>query len=323
MSRDIVLGGSFSPEYCKSIGEDIPLDLLKIVVEELNIRDIRLGLRWNVIEREKGISLDYYDKYLKYILKNRCKLTLNIGPIKVFRWPEEHIPKYYISKESDTVTSECDLGKNALEYLNKILTVLKKKYGKDLNDTVFQLDNEAFYRFGGHGITMSNGYVLDTVRVLKEYFPENRIMFSSAGRKNLRRVINIFDCIEKENIYKYESLILGFNYYFRLPNLPKVDPIKGFQPFRMSINRLKEIQRKNLFGLEISEGQFEPWGIADTPGNIYSEYLYLLDKCIEYFPDDYKYKLIRLWGVEELALRIKNKELNSEHTQIIKSIKYA
>ena len=32
---------------------------------------------------------------------------------------------------------------------------------------------------------------------------------------------------------------------------------------------------------------------------------------------------MRLWGVEELALKIQTKELTSEHREIIKSIKYA
>ena len=44
MSKDIVLGGSFSPEYSKNIGCSNPLDILKTVVKELNIKDIRLGL---------------------------------------------------------------------------------------------------------------------------------------------------------------------------------------------------------------------------------------------------------------------------------------
>jgi len=322
IDKNFVLGASFSPEYCERIGGK-PLELLRIVSTELGINDIRLGLRWNVIDSKEKLSLEYYDRYLQYLFKNRCNITLNIGPIKVFRWPEEHIPKSLHSLKINTVTSNCELAKYSFEYLDRLLRLIKKEYGDRLNDIVFQLDNEPFYRFGELGITMSNGYILETVRILNGYFPNNRILFSSAGRKNLRRVIKIFDLINEEKILKYESLILGFNFYFNLPNRKKINPLKSFTPLYMNINRLKEIQKNRGFNLEISEGQFEPWGVANTPGNSYSDFLYLLDSCIEYFPKDYRYKLIRLWGVEELALKMQRKELTSQHIEIIKSIKYA
>jgi len=43
----------------------------------------------------------------------------------------------------------------------------------------------------------------------------------------------------------------------------------------------------------------------------------------EYFPKDYRYKLIRLWGVEELALKMQNGEVNSEHKMIVEGIKHS
>ena len=148
-------------------------------------------------------------------------------------------------------------------------------------------------------------------------------MMDSAGRRNLRKIAKLFDLIQKESIYPYESLILGFNYYYSLPNRQRVNPLKSFNPLYMSINKLKKIQKSKNFNLEISEGQFEPWGVANTPGNSYSDYMYLLDRCMEYFPNDYIYKLIRLWGVEELALKMQNGEVNSEHKIIVEGIKHS
>lgn len=323
MSKNFVLGASFSPEYASSISENKPLDILKTTIGELNIRDIRLGLRWNRVESNKGLSLEYYDRYISYLLKKECKLILNIGPIKVFRWPEEHIPVQYHDFSIKTLKSDSELGKYSLDYLNNLLEKLKEEYGKALEDIVFQLDNEPFYRFGYLGITMSNEYLLSTVKILKRYFPNSKLMINTAGKRNLKRVVKVFELIERDKLFDYSSLILGFNYYFRLPKLPKRDPIKQFNPLYMNIGRLKRIQKEKSFNLEISEAQFEPWGIANTPGNSYSDYVYLLDKCLEFFPINYERKLIRLWGIEGLVSRILNKELSLEHTNIINAIRYS
>ncbi len=315
----MVLGTSFSPEYAKYIGSDTPIDLLKIIDKDLGIDYIRLGLRWNVVQKDKEICLDYYDKYLKYLFKNNCKVCLNVGPIKVFRWPENHIPKD-IEVKGSIVTPNSDIAKYSYEYLDKLLTLLKQKYGNRLDDVMFQLENEAFFKFGRLRITMSKGYLLGLTEILKSHFPNNRVMFNSAGRKNLKSVVELFKDISEKEIYTPQSLVLGFNYYFKLPNIPTKDPLTSFSLLSMSIKKLHRYQKEMGFGLEISEGQFEPWGKQKTPGNSYSDYEYLLEKCNEYFPSEYPYKFLRLWGTEELALRIFNDTLEDEHKRIIASI---
>lgn len=318
--NNIVLGTSFSPEYAKSLGCDQPLELLKIINKELNIKDIRLGLRWNVVENDKKISLDYYDKYLKYLFKKDCKICLNIGPIKVFRWPEEHIPKYISVKKEEYITPDTDIAKYAYQYFEKLLILLKKEYGKKLDSVMFQIENECFYRFGRLGLTMSQEYIIGLLEILKKYFPNNRVMFDSAGRTNLKEIIELFKNINDMEIYPYESLVLGFNYYFKLPKFPQRDPLKGLSITSMSISKLHQYQKELRFGLEISEGQFEPWKKVVTPGNSYLDYEYLINNSIRYFPKDYQYKLIRLWGSEKLAMKILNNEVNEEHEKIIASI---
>ena len=319
MLNKIVLGTSFSPEYAKYIGGENPVDLLKVINRDLGINDIRLGLRWNVVQEGKEISLDYYDKYLEYLFKNKCKVCLNIGPIKVFRWPEDHIPKDIGVKER-VVNVDSDIAKYSYEYLDKLLNLLKKKYGNRLENVMFQLENEAFFKFGRLRITMSKEYILGLTEILKNHFPNNRVMFNSAGRKNVKEVIKLFKEISDRGIYTPQSLVLGFNYYFKLPNIPTKDPLKSFSLLSMSIKRLHKYQKDMGFGLEISEGQFEPWGKEKTPGNSYSDYEYLLEKCESYFPPDYPYKLLRLWGTEELAFKIFNDTLEEEHKRIIASI---
>ncbi len=320
MNSNIVLGTSFSPEYAISLGCERPLELLEIINKELNIKDIRLGLRWNVVERDKKISLEYYDKYLKYLFKNNIKVCLNIGPIKVFRWPEEHIPKYISVKREEYITPDMDIAKYSYEYFEKLLILLKKEYGKKLDNVMFQIENESFYRFGKLGLLMSQEYIIGLLEILKEYFPNNRIMFDSSGRTNLKEIVNLFKDINDMRIYPYDSLVLGFNYYFKLPKRFQRDPLKGLSFSSMSIAKLHQYQKELGFGLEISEGQFEPWGKVITPGNSHVDYQYLIEKSSRYFPHNYPYKLIRLWGSEEFALKIFNRKVNEEHKRIIESI---
>ncbi len=321
MVNNIVLGTSFSPEYAKQKGSDNPLELLKIINKELGIKDIRLGLRWNVVEKDKKVSLKYYDKYLEYLFKNDCKVCLNIGPIKVFRWPEEHIPKHLKTEKEEVITPESEISEYSYEYLDKLLTLLKSEYRNKLDNVTFQLDNEGFYKFGKRGITMSNEYILDLLNILKKHFPNNRVMFNSAGRTNLKELMELFKTIIEKDMYKGSSLVLGYNYYFKLPNTLQKDSLTSIFPFSMSIKRLHKFQKEMGFGLEISEGQFEPWGKQKTPGNSYMDYEYLLKKCNRYFPKQYPYKLLRLWGTEELGLKIFSNKISEEHKRIISSIK--
>jgi len=105
-----------------------------------------------------------------------------------------------------------------------------------------------------------------------------------------------------------------------LPLPRKTDPIKYGNPLNMSIKRLHRERKRFGFGLEISEAQFEPWGIVKSPGNSVEDFEYLLKNCNTFFPKDYPYKLVRLWGSEELAIKILNKNTSEVHDKLIQSI---
>jgi len=324
MENNIQFGTSFSPEYSEYIGGKSPLELLKVIYEELGIKDIRFGIRWNMVEKEKKISLDYYSKYLDYLLKNDCKVCLNIGPIKVFRWPEQHIPSYIQDVDSKELTSKSDLAKYSYDYLFDLLKLLDREYGSRLNGVTFQLENEPFFKFGHIPMVMSNEYILELTKIFHNVRPNSKLMFNSAGRKNLKQIVSLFYSLRSNLGIEGKSLILGFNYYYKVPGmlpLPrKTDPIKYGNPLNMSIKRLHRERKRFGFGLEISEAQFEPWGIVKSPGNSVEDFEYLLKNCNTFFPKDYPYKLVRLWGSEELAIKILNKNTSEVHDKLIQSI---
>lgn len=324
--KSIIFATSFSPECSESIKDENPLETLKIIREELNIQDFRLGLRWNVVEENKRYSLNKYQKYIDYLLKNNCNMCFNVGPIKVMRWPEEHIPEWVDVEGIDTVQKDSDLAKHAIEYFNNVLILLKKQYGKDIEHNPkisFQIENESYNRFGHKRIIMSDGYMLDVAKVLKEYFPQNNLMLDSSKRNDLRNIMHLFEILVEQGIYTWEQLVLGLNFYFRFPIklLQRINPWIFSKPFSMSLGELKRLQQKRGFNIEISEAQFEPWGWQKLPGNSYDDLEYVLKVAKKAFPDEYYPKIVRLWGTEELGLKIKKGKLNSEHRKIINKLR--
>jgi len=327
MDRKLKLGTSFSPEYSAELGINNPLELLSIVVNQLGINQIRLGLRWNQIEEPDGkINLTFYRKYLDFLLNNNCKVCLNIGPIKTFRWPEEYFPIDIKIPENKIVNSDSDISKRSFQYLNNLLSSLRNDYGSKLDLVSFQLENEGFNRFGTTCLLMSKEYYIQLVKILRSYFPNNKLMVNSAGRRNLKKICSLFEELIKEKLSVGEQLSLGLNYYFKIPHtLPffkRIEPLKFSFPFDMGISELHKIQNEKHFGLEISEAQFEPWGVQKSPGNSVEDFDYLIEKCLGFFPQNYNEKLIRLWGIEELSVKIFRNEINETHKTLIERILY-
>ncbi|KKP69531.1 hypothetical protein A2X44_03245 [candidate division CPR3 bacterium GWF2_35_18] len=326
MNNRIFLGTSFSPEQAESIGCNKPIQLLKIILKDLGIKEIRLGLRWNQIDHgDKKISIVYYKPYLNYLIQNDCPICLNIGPIKTFRWPEEHLPEYLQKYASKKIDVKSELSQRAYDYLHQLLDQLSKEYPYKLQNITFQLDNEAFNKFGQFKMEISENHVLKTIEILHNHFPQAKLMLNSAGRMDLNQIVKIFQQLIKIQLYKPQYLTAGFNYYFKIPQtLPFfkiLNPLKISYPFNMTISSFQKNQQKIGFELEVSEGQFEPWGIQTSPGNSFPDFEYMIQKSTEIFPINYPHKLIRLWGTELFAWKFLNKTDTEEHQKILEEIR--
>ena len=325
MNKEIIWGTSFSPEYSQYLGDRNPLETLKIVREKLNIQDFRLGLRWNTVEKNGKVSLEFYEKYIEYLLKNNCSICLNVGPIKVMRWPEEHIPEYINVKKRSVVKKDSELAKYAIEYFNKLLELIDRKYGQQINSSSkisFQIENECYNRFGHKRLLMSNEYLVEIATILHEYFPKSKLMMDSSARKDLRKLMHLFDIFVDNKLFEWKQLTLGINYYSMIPEMKpffkRIEALSFYLPWSMPLSTLKRYQEEKGFGLEISEAQFEPWGEMTLPGNSVEELRYVVKHGLKIFPDNYKERMIRLWGMEEFGLKMKEKRLTSEHRDIIK-----
>jgi hypothetical protein len=332
-TEGLTLGCSFAPELIKK-NKSLRLPALKFVVEDLGIKDIRLGIRWNKAQASKGkVDIRFYKKYIDYCLHKKVNLCLNIGPIKTFRWPEEHIPEdliddYIKSGTKSKITLETEISKHALDYLEKLLAELKNNYGKELAQILIQPENEAFFPFGFYKVYLGEDYLLEILHKIKSELPQNQILLSSAGRLNLKQTLNFWQKVVAEKLYTYEDLTLGFNYYYKtnqvtnIPFLTATDPIIFAPPWTMSIRKLRKLATEQGFKVEISEAQFESWAEQTDPGSKFSDFNYLLNRSANIFPETQEKRVVRLWGIEGFALKNLNKICTSEEAQICRKIKH-
>ncbi len=68
-------------------------------------------------------------------------------------------------------------------------------------------------------LLMSDEYLLEIATILHEYFPKNKLMMDSSARKDLRKLMHLFDLFVENKLYEWEQLTLGINYYSMIPEI--------------------------------------------------------------------------------------------------------
>ncbi|MBN1915686.1 hypothetical protein JW796_01665 [Candidatus Dojkabacteria bacterium] len=338
-SPKIKFGCSFSPEQCNDLsctGEQKthPIDILRYIHEELGIRDIRLGLRWNNIVSTKMqktyYSLKVYKKYLDYCFKNKMDICLNVGPIKVFRWPEEHVPDYIIrelrndSGKFSAIGLESEISKYAVSYLVNLLKLLKSEYSnKDLEKIkIIQPENEVFNPFGQYKWQIGEDYLAKIIDVINSYFPDVKILLSSNAYRNLAQIFRFYNNLG--NTFR-NRFVIGYNYYYKVPQKnffilwisTLLEKLIGPRGIRDLVSKSKGWE----FDIEITEAQFEPWGEITSPGNNYNEFKWMVKELNSKFKNYNKPLLVRLWGVERFAKMALTGEFTKEHESIVQLIR--
>lgn len=135
--KEITWGVTFSQSYASQFGLDWKETYLAIL-NDLNVKNLRLIVHWNVFEPENGkYNFDEIDWQLQEAKKRNVNVILVIG-MKTPRWPECHIPEW--AKGLDKFSQQ----KKILEMLEAI--VLKYKNSPVVK--YWQVENEPFLNFG-------------------------------------------------------------------------------------------------------------------------------------------------------------------------------
>lgn len=302
--NDLEIGCSFDPFHHIFAETGIkPIDAFKYIHTELCITDIRLGIRWSHTWKNGKVDLSEYSEYFDYCRVNKLRVTLNMGPIKVMRWPEEHIPNEFqpLVKPGDRITLVHPIADVALKYLHELLGQLKQNY----SDLVFvlQADNELFNKFGHYGLRISHEFERGVIQVIKQYFPGTALLINSSGTNDFNKIFELIVDLPGK-------FVLGVNYYYktklqhRTPVLNKLDNLILRKPFTMSPEKLKIKAENFSYKIEISELQGEPWWPnALTPGNDYREFLFTLLRVKYLKPDNQEKMLVRYWGIEDFVVK--------------------
>lgn len=333
--KKIRIGTSFSPEHVeelftqdgKGVSQEMVMNVLRYAVEVLHMKEIRLGMRWNMVDNGKRVDISYYKPFLEYCFKNKVNICLNVGPIKTFRWPEQYVPKYILSEKTKlpqkggVIESDSFLAKKAYAYLEKLLRTLVSSYtpAQLYYITSIQPENEPFHKFGVYEWIMSDEYLHALTEIILKYFPRRKIVLSSSETRNVEQVIPLF----KKMDLKRGQAVCGINYYFKVPgtrSLPCVGPIdymlyshvRNKNPFSEQIKKMHQ----SGIGVEVVEGQAEIWKPMMSPGNDYKEFQYLLLRCAENIVFSHGDFLIRMWGIERLAKNFLTHTETQDHRSI-------
>ena len=127
-------GVTFSTKFCQEIGLDWK-EVYLAVLDDLKVKEIRLPIYWDEIEKEPGtFDFSKYDYIINEGQKRGVTFVVNIG-WRLPRWPECHAPEW-TNKESLSVTQAKVI---------RMLANTVEHYKVEKAIVAWQLENEPFF----------------------------------------------------------------------------------------------------------------------------------------------------------------------------------
>ena len=341
--RNLTVGCSFAPEEFgltlanlnTPLGQErqtTAMSALRFAIEDLGMRNIRLGPRWNETEQEGELNLSLYSPMINYLIQKGVNITLSIGE-KNFRWPEIHIPQEILDFLGKTgqlppingvIRKDSELAKLSLEHTAKILLTLQNNYSpSEISKIVtIQPQNEPFDSFGDKGWTIDPPYLSEHISLASDSLPHANILVN-AGTLNQSKSTEFLKTSSKSQ----KKLVSGVDYYPRYPgftNLPFVNSMHLDSIFlsKLFLGDPYSVNKENApYLIEVTEGQTEPWGNITSPGNSAREFKFMLQRAMNNILNINDLSLLRIWGMEFLAYRELNKTSSPEQKEIFDLIR--
>lgn len=228
------LGITFSSRYASDIGLD-PRETYINILDELNVRKVRIPVYWDLIEKEEGrYDFSGIDWQLEESQRRNVEVILVVGQ-KVPRWPECAIPERL---KNDDQKRKSDL--------IKFITATVDRYKDHPEIRYWQVENEPFLAFGICP-ELDTDLLDNEVSTVRSIDPSREIILTDSGELSLwlsaAKRADVFGTTMYRTIYKKG---LG---YFDYPIGPRF-----FQ--------LKHWLIRNFAGQDraiVIELQAEPW----------------------------------------------------------------
>lgn len=270
-------GVTFSRKYAEEIGLDWRETYLAIL-DDLQVKQIRLPIYWDEIEKEKGVfTYSDYDYMLSEGAKRDVKFVVSVG-WRLPRWPECHAPAW-ANQESIT-----DTQKGVLTMIEKTIN----RYKNNNSIVYWQLENEPFLDFFGICPPSDEEFFKKELTLIKS-LDKRLIMVSGPGELNMWRKESKYGDVFGTTMYR-----VVWNRWLGYTRYPIPPWFYRFKAWLVKIPSEKRI---------IAELQAEPWvpqGKIIHLSNQEADYSFSLEQFKENldYAERTKFKKAYLWGVE-------------------------
>lgn len=265
-------GITFSTKYSEELKLDIN-EVYTAIVQDLGIKNIRLPIYWDEIEKEEG-NFDFtkFDQLIELGKDYNIDYIINIGN-RLPRWPECHIPDWI-----DDNTKE-----KTLIMIEEVI-----KHYKDYDNIIaWQVENEPLLNSFGICPDGDEEFFKKEIELVKSLDDRDIIISGSGELSTWRRESKLGD-IFGTTIYRV--VYTPYFGYFRYPLST------SFYKLKAKIN--------NIDNIIISELQLEPWVPNDN--GIYNLSEKEKNKSLDIeqmkanlqFAIDTEFDKTYLWGVE-------------------------
>jgi hypothetical protein len=173
---------------------------------------------------------------------------------------------------------------------------------------------------------MSPTYLEAVAARVDAAFPNAELLLTSAGRLNLDDVRDTLARLHQTNPRYAGRLVSGFDFHYKTPKRDSYPVIRHFdqiayaRPLTPTTEDHRRDARRLGFRIEVTEGQMEPYGYFTAPGNSVRDLRYLLLRCLDKVLDPQAPAIIRLWGIEKLAMRLAAGDESDEQLQMLELI---
>lgn len=163
-------GVTFIPSYARYLQVD-PKETFQAILTDLKPTNVRLVSYWDKIEPTKG-TYDFreLDWQMDMAKQHGAKVTLAVG-LRQPRWPECHMPKWYINQPKEAWYPD----------LKKAMQATVERYRNHSELESYQLENEYFLSVFGECPDFSRDRLIDEYGLMKQWDPYHSTIVSRSN----------------------------------------------------------------------------------------------------------------------------------------------
>ena len=220
-------GLTFSTKYSKELGLN-PLEVYAAILSDLSIKNIRLPIYWDEIEKEEGLfDFTIFDELIALGEDYNINYIINLG-WRLPRWPECHAPPWVKGREKE----------RTLIMIKEVI----EHYKDNDNIIAWQIENEPLLDSFGLCPNGDEEFLKEEIALVKS-LDQRDIIISASGELSSWKKEAFLGDIFGTTIYRV--VYNPWFGYFRYP-LPS-----NFYNYKVKFNNIERII--------ISELQLEPW----------------------------------------------------------------